>query len=796
MTSRWAKWTSTKEKRGFSSFLAEQETPAQMAKRMGLQSDGSGGYIDPSTGQVVARTVNNELVFYDPQGGAISAQSDGAQLTQAQPSWRDPVTGQMTVPPGQPESPEEISAVPNPVPAQAPAGYSLFMNKKKKEMYAAQATPEQEAVDDIQQEEDPKLGMEEGKLTYKELIEMAFQPPQEGEYIRPGEDRKKPVESQGRGKTDITPSMRQGLANAPSVWNQEGKPNPKVNLYRDPNSSNAHKNEPGKSKPNEMNENATLQMLYRLQQTEQRAGGAGNLNPQLLGEALKYYQTDAEKTTTRRGETVPNVARQKAALDAAGSALKGAKLIAHYIQSGQAGNDDMDYAFGKFGGQSTDIPDEFRSNLYDDLMDQYFMALGMSDERFAEPSTTRGRNLDVLKGYKESEIRDAGRQVAMKLFGADSGNNLDDYIQSADIFAVRKSMEEAIRNEIDDLSTMMSKDYGFSQSDDYNPEDSVRHSPEMYVNLIRTALAKHLGNKDLVPVSLKTIGGNSMGSLSVDNQSVDDTLEFMTQDMGNPHMRMRLQAGMKGMPHDVLNLGGLDMSFPGIFKGKWSGGERSKFDGYEGEDITDDYKIGFDFQSTGNVTGAGGETFKVEPIYSGDTNARVGIAGKGIIEQLIQDHLGEGLDDDIPNLGNIRQGTGKDVANFPNIDKFVEMIQDLHDNPSDNININNDEYFTLPDGTKAESAGDWMRQVLEMTNQTDEEMAGDEQMLDRKGFKYDRVNTRKQINAMLKNLKLLTIMRNSDRNGDLNGLMAKIIGAAAKLNTEPEDLRFPRATVK
>ena len=108
MTSRWAHWSSgTEEKRGFSNFLAEQETPAQMAKRMGLQSDGSGGYIDPNTGEVVARTVNNELVFYDPMGGAISAQSDGAALTQAQPSWRDPVTGELTVPPGQPESPEE-----------------------------------------------------------------------------------------------------------------------------------------------------------------------------------------------------------------------------------------------------------------------------------------------------------------------------------------------------------------------------------------------------------------------------------------------------------------------------------------------------------------------------------------------------------------------------------------------------------------------------------------------------------------------------------------------------------------
>ena len=160
--SRWERWT-TKPNDGMSlqKFISEQQSPAEMARQMGLQSDGSGGYIDPSTGEVVARTVNNELVFYDPMGGAISAQSDGAELTQAQPSWRDPVTGEITVPPGQPESPEELKAVPDPIPAQAPAGYNAFMNATKKKMYADQATPEQEGLDALQQEIDPSLGMSE-----------------------------------------------------------------------------------------------------------------------------------------------------------------------------------------------------------------------------------------------------------------------------------------------------------------------------------------------------------------------------------------------------------------------------------------------------------------------------------------------------------------------------------------------------------------------------------------------------------------------------------------------------------
>ena len=158
--SRWERWT-TQPKKGLSyKVLAEQQSPAEMAAGMGLQSDGSGGYVDPSTGQVVARTVNNELVFYDPMGGAISAQSDGAELTQAQPSWRDPVTGELVVPPSKAESPEEVAAVPDPIPAQAPASYNAFMNMNKDRMYAAQTTPEQEAINTAQQEIDPTLGME------------------------------------------------------------------------------------------------------------------------------------------------------------------------------------------------------------------------------------------------------------------------------------------------------------------------------------------------------------------------------------------------------------------------------------------------------------------------------------------------------------------------------------------------------------------------------------------------------------------------------------------------------------
>ena len=116
---------------------ASGQTPGDKARAMGLQSNGKGSYIDPQTGQVAARTVNNELVFYDqrPGGGAVSDGAGGRALTQSAPSWQDPVTGMIIVPPAQPEDPQEQASVPDPVPAQAPDGFSAYMMKVKIDTY-------------------------------------------------------------------------------------------------------------------------------------------------------------------------------------------------------------------------------------------------------------------------------------------------------------------------------------------------------------------------------------------------------------------------------------------------------------------------------------------------------------------------------------------------------------------------------------------------------------------------------------------------------------------------------------
>ena len=150
--SRWSRWSSGSQpkKLGFNKFFTEAqdqigsnptgnglETPAQKAQRMGLQSDGHGAYSDPQTGEVVARTVNGELVFYDggAGGGAASdGEGGGDDLVTGgsqTPVYRDPDTGMVVTPPAQPKTPEARAEVPAPTPASAPANFDKFVAKKK-----------------------------------------------------------------------------------------------------------------------------------------------------------------------------------------------------------------------------------------------------------------------------------------------------------------------------------------------------------------------------------------------------------------------------------------------------------------------------------------------------------------------------------------------------------------------------------------------------------------------------------------------------------------------------------------
>ncbi|NDB94314.1 MAG: hypothetical protein EB165_06710 [Euryarchaeota archaeon] len=147
------------------------QKPAERARTMGLQSNGKGGYMDDS-GQVVARTVNGELVFYDDKGGAVSDGAGGQHLTQSSPSWVDPDSGLILVPPAQPETPEEKASTPDPIPATPPMGFDLFITQKHKGAKAA-AQAQRAADGDIasQEQEVQQAYMEMGADT----LQMKFQ---------------------------------------------------------------------------------------------------------------------------------------------------------------------------------------------------------------------------------------------------------------------------------------------------------------------------------------------------------------------------------------------------------------------------------------------------------------------------------------------------------------------------------------------------------------------------------------------------------------------------------------------
>lgn len=120
-------------------------SPADRARSLGLQSNGKGGYMDDS-GNVVARTVNNELVFYDngASGGVVSDGGGGMALSQSQPSWVDPDTGLIMVPPAQPETPSELAAIPDPTPATPPMGFDTFVKQRHSEKKQQKGNPQPE----------------------------------------------------------------------------------------------------------------------------------------------------------------------------------------------------------------------------------------------------------------------------------------------------------------------------------------------------------------------------------------------------------------------------------------------------------------------------------------------------------------------------------------------------------------------------------------------------------------------------------------------------------------------------
>ena len=77
-----------------------------------------------------AKIIRGEIVYYSANGEVSTEDSGGLGNIGNKPTWTRSVDGQSMTPPAQPETPDEIASVPDPVPATPPMGYDKFMNKK------------------------------------------------------------------------------------------------------------------------------------------------------------------------------------------------------------------------------------------------------------------------------------------------------------------------------------------------------------------------------------------------------------------------------------------------------------------------------------------------------------------------------------------------------------------------------------------------------------------------------------------------------------------------------------------
>ena len=78
--------------KSFRQFIYEAISAAEKAKKLNLRTDGHGGWLDPRTGEFVAKTVGNELVFYNKRQrvGAKDPNQTEHEKRIPSPSYNDP----------------------------------------------------------------------------------------------------------------------------------------------------------------------------------------------------------------------------------------------------------------------------------------------------------------------------------------------------------------------------------------------------------------------------------------------------------------------------------------------------------------------------------------------------------------------------------------------------------------------------------------------------------------------------------------------------------------------------------
>ena len=103
--------------KSFRQFITEATSPTEQAKRLGLQTDGHGGWYDRRTGEFVAKTVGAELKFFNKRQivGAKDPKQTEHEKRIPSPSYNDP-----NAPQPQQTEPAQQEPVPEQQPQEQP----------------------------------------------------------------------------------------------------------------------------------------------------------------------------------------------------------------------------------------------------------------------------------------------------------------------------------------------------------------------------------------------------------------------------------------------------------------------------------------------------------------------------------------------------------------------------------------------------------------------------------------------------------------------------------------------------
>ena len=252
----------------------------------------------------------------------------------------------------------------------------------------------------------------------------------------------------------------------------------------------------------------------------------------------------------------------------------------------------------------------------------------------------------------------------------------------------------------------------------------------------------------------------------------------------------------------------MNFAFPATMEGRWTG--QGLPDGGEDEVPTGvDKKKYAEFMATMR---SDSDAVKVEPTYSkggaSNLDARFGAAPMSYIQKSIEDALGYNFDHMIPRGGSGDRHTapGDRGATQERFDdehyefwgnKLEEMMQDYEGSSA--LKLDPQELQIGDSGPLKPK--EYIKQLFDIANLPQEDISGDETTFNRgsNAQQYDKYQSRKRVNGLLKNLHMLDWLRKADMDrdeqnpdGKLRKQFFEILARAGKLNTSVDNLSLPR----